>query len=184
MGLAEAKVLQEMIDPRSGPPLLDVAALTVTRDELTFLDSLAPLMGDTPRSVKRFVNVYQLVKILRRGRSVSDGFPPDEQLTAFLLAVAEGLPELGWRLFDEVADGVAKTPLSMLLNAPVFMQCPAELKCAKEWLARNPIWNAVPADRIADLATDVGRFLFRVAPRGGPGTGAQAPQVVHVIQHP
>ena len=28
---------------------------------LTFLDELAPLLGDTPRSIKRFVNVYQLL---------------------------------------------------------------------------------------------------------------------------
>ena len=51
-------------------------------------------MGTTPRSVKRFANLYQLMKILRRGQDPNRQLrPTDEELTAFVLALAEGLPE-------------------------------------------------------------------------------------------
>jgi hypothetical protein len=86
-------------------------------------------MGDTPRSVKRFVNVYQLVKILRRARAqTAGGFPPDDQIAAFLLAVAEGLPELSWRLVDLAAQQPGPTTLSEMLDVPLLAQCPSELK--------------------------------------------------------
>ena len=123
-----------MIDPRTAPPLLAAAALTVTREELAFVNSLAPLMGDTPRSVKRFVNVYQLVKILRRARAqTASGSLPEDRIAAFLLAVAEGLPELSRHLFDLAAQQPLTT-LSAMLDVPLLAQCPSELKRLQDWL--------------------------------------------------
>ena len=39
---------------------LEAAALIAIREEFDFLDELAPLMGGTARSVKRFVDLCQL----------------------------------------------------------------------------------------------------------------------------
>jgi hypothetical protein len=33
---------------------------------LRFLDDIAPLLGATPRSAKRFVNLYQLTRVVYR----------------------------------------------------------------------------------------------------------------------
>jgi peptidoglycan hydrolase CwlO-like protein len=184
LGVEEGKVLREMIEPRSGPPLLNSAALTVTRDELAFLDRLAPLMGQTPRSIKRFVNVYQLVKILRHSRTPTIGGPPsDDEIAAFLLAVGEGLPQLGWRMLDEVANNPSQT-LSAILTKPIFTCYAAEFKRLKEWLmdSRNATWNGVPSDRLNAVASDVRRFLFRIDPELESSTTVARPQLVHVIQ--
>jgi hypothetical protein len=142
-------------------------------------------MGDTPRSVKRFVNVYQIVKILRRGQvSVADTPLSDLQVAAFLLAIAEGLPELSWRLFDQVRIEPGVTALEVLLDNPVFAACELERKRLKDWLSLNARygWNALDAGRLAERATDVERFLFRVASRGGASIAGLRPQLVHVIQ--
>jgi hypothetical protein len=172
VGYEEARVLAEMIEPRSGPPLLDTAALSVTREELAWLDRLAPLMGRTPRSIKRFVNVYQLVKILRRGRTPNEGGPPsDDEIAAFLLAVAEGLPEIGWRLLDEAAAHHDRA-LSAMLDQPVYAAYPAELARLREWLAdgRNAAFGPVTGERLDAVASDVRRFLFRVGQDPKPTT--------------
>jgi hypothetical protein len=82
---------------------MQTAALSVTPAELTFLDELAPLLGDKPRSIKRFVNVYQLLCALP--------LPPDldsplyEEAVAFLLAITDGLPELSAALAEELEKG-------------------------------------------------------------------------------
>jgi hypothetical protein len=184
VGAEEEKVLREMIEPRSGPPLLTAEALTVTREELAFLDRLAPLMGRTPRSIKRFVNVYQLVKILRRSSPSSEGgSPSDEEIAAFLLAVAEGLPALGPRLLEAVANPPGPT-LSDILAAQGFAANPVELARLNQWLddARNAAWKSVPGSRLGGVAWDVRRFLFRVAPDSVAGLRMARPRLVHVIQ--
>lgn len=184
VGEDEAKVLREMIEPRSGPPLLDAAALTVTRDELAFLDRLTPLMGHTPRSVKRFVNVYQLVKIVRRGRtSNAGGYPSDDELAAFLLAVAEGLPSVGLQLLEKAGHCPGKK-LIEILNDPGFASHRAEHDCLKLWLEdyRNAALKEVPDDRLGAVASDVRRFVFRVMPDAESSMGTARPQLVHVIQ--
>jgi hypothetical protein len=167
VGPREAQALHETIDPRNGPPLLDAAALTVSRTELAFLDSLGPLMGDTPRSVKRFVNVYQLIKILRRGRTpVMTGSPSDEEVAAFLLAVAEGLPNLGSRIFDKSADAPGNKTLWMVLEDPSLGACLSELKRLKAWLDSRETWKNLSMGDVAVLAAEVKRFVFGVIPRG------------------
>lgn len=166
VGDEEAKVLKVMLEPRNGPPLLDAKALTVTRDELAFLDRLTPLMGDTPRSIKRFVNVYQLVKLLRSSRTPTEGGPPsDDEIAAFLLAVAEGLPGLGWTLINVAANKPALT-LSSILNSPDFAACQAERDRLNVWLENddNVNWRLVASERLAAIALDVRRFLFQRAP--------------------
>jgi hypothetical protein len=52
-----------MLSRRGGDPRRGAQQLTLTRDELTFIESLAPLLGETPRGVKRFVNVFQLLSV-------------------------------------------------------------------------------------------------------------------------
>jgi hypothetical protein len=184
IGNEEANVLAEMIAPRSAPPLVSATALTVSRDELASLDRLAPLMGHTPRSIKRFVNVYQLVKILNLRRTpAASGPPTDDEIAAFLLAVAEGLPGIGWRLLDEVAEDPAMA-LPDILERPTFAAHRSEIERLKDWLEdnRNADWKLVTGERLAEVAVDVRRFLFRGAPDAESGLGLARPQLVHVIQ--
>jgi hypothetical protein len=184
VGDREARVIAEMIEPRSRPPLMEAAALTVTSDELAFLESLTPLMGDTPRSIKRFVNVYQLVKILRQNREPTDqAAPSDEQIAAFLLAIGEGLPQVGWRLMDEASKYPAQS-LADVINRPPLTGFVEERKRLDDWL-NNPDrehWMQLGNARIEAIASDVQRFLFRTGMQSGSSVTLPQPQLVHVIQ--
>jgi KAP family P-loop domain len=73
------------------PPWLEAVTLTVSTDELAWIERAAPLLGDTPRAVKRFANVYLLLRSVGRGH----GWPlPDGGQVVVLLALATGLPRL------------------------------------------------------------------------------------------
>lgn len=78
------------------PPWLDAATLTVGQDELSWMQKVAPLLGDTPRAIKRFANVYLLLRSMGRGRGWP--LPPDGQLVV-LLAIWANLPGLADAIF-------------------------------------------------------------------------------------
>jgi len=70
--------------------------------ELQFMDELQSLLGQTPRSVKRFVNVYRLIKAVsldRMATFVEDKPDADFKLVLFLLAVLTGLPAIAREFF-------------------------------------------------------------------------------------
>jgi hypothetical protein len=79
------------------PQSLDVQEL-----ELRFMQELRTLLGETPRSVKRFVNVYRLIKAVslnQRAKFVEDRPDADFKLVLFLLAVLTGLPAISQEFF-------------------------------------------------------------------------------------
>jgi hypothetical protein len=86
---------QAQTDPN--PPGLEIEDL-----ELAFMQDLRGLLGETPRSVKRFVNVYWLVKSMALGQAedfVSEQPLADFKMVQFLLATLTGLPSLAHELF-------------------------------------------------------------------------------------
>ncbi len=88
-------------DPKAetdpNPPGLEILDL-----ELAFMQELRALLGETPRSVKRFVNVYWLMKSIALGQ-VEDFISSQPfagfKLVQFLLATLTGLPALAHELF-------------------------------------------------------------------------------------
>lgn len=86
---------------RTGRPSLPAQVLKITPDEATALSAVAPLVGTTPRTVKRFVNTYRLLKA-RANDPAELGRPQgsigDHEVVAFLLAVVTGRPAVYQRL--------------------------------------------------------------------------------------
>lgn len=79
------------------PESLDIQAI-----ELRFMDELRNLLGQTPRSVKRFVNVYRLIKAVslnQRTKFVDDKPDADFKQVLFLLAVLTGMPAISREFF-------------------------------------------------------------------------------------
>jgi hypothetical protein len=80
------------------PESLDIHDL-----ELGFMEDLRTILGETPRSVKRFVNVYRLIKAVslnQAGHFVEDSPHADFKLVLFLLAVLTGLPAISREFFQ------------------------------------------------------------------------------------
>jgi hypothetical protein len=71
-------------------------SLAITQDELEFIEVLTPLLDPTPRTIKRFVNTYRLIKVslspteqfpfIRQHQSQISNF----QIVLFLLAIVTG----------------------------------------------------------------------------------------------
>jgi hypothetical protein len=92
---------ETQLDPN--PPGLDIL-----EDELKFMADLRPLLGQTPRSVKRFVNLYWLLKsiaLTQVSGFIEDKPYADFKQVLFLLAVLTGLPEISHEFFNLLDDG-------------------------------------------------------------------------------
>lgn len=163
VGKAQLNVLVSL-DPVNAPPTLQIAALSITREELNCLDELAPILGNTPRSTKRFVNLYQLVRIIYHldPENDIDDEPKRYELYAFVLAIGEGLPNLGPILLKAAKNAEPDdTFSSILLNIKASVDS-LEIKRLDSWLVERDSINLVSAGRIAEAFSKIDRFLFRV----------------------
>lgn len=93
---------------------LNPESLRFTEPELEFLRRLLPLLDTSPRSLKRYVNVYRLIKSVGRfapRQGGDDTGPEPYQQAMFVLAVQTGLPVRGPSLLAHLADLAAQTPV-------------------------------------------------------------------------
>ena len=112
-----------------------VARAQLTAEEVELLKQLGPLAGRSPRAVKRFLNLYRLLRATRtgaglteflEGSSVSGGWP-DYPAVQLCLAVEVGLPAAHIHRFREaviVAASGRDTKLSDVLVWPVRLKQP------------------------------------------------------------
>jgi hypothetical protein len=101
---AEAKQAQSEDVPDLSPE-----GLKISRVELDFISELAPLLGRSPRALKRFVNVYRLIRVrlgswdrrlfLSKAHSV-----PDYGAVLFLLAIDTGAPQVAPAFFKRLRE--------------------------------------------------------------------------------
>lgn len=89
-------------EPRSRPEVdLAPGVLELTKDEISFMQKLAPVIGRSPRAVHRFVNCYRLLKAARDPLALADferapsdsGIAPCEA-AMLLLGLVIGVPEI------------------------------------------------------------------------------------------
>ncbi|HYP40773.1 MAG TPA: P-loop NTPase fold protein [Chloroflexia bacterium] len=99
--------------PPAGPVVVEVArdnvdlnpeAMTVQHSELEFIHELAPLLGRSPRALKRFVNTYMLIKV-----RVGDGGSllgaeedPEFKVVLVLLALVTHSPDIASSVFQAI----------------------------------------------------------------------------------
>lgn len=174
---------------RTAAPSLPARVLKITPDEATAMSAVAPLVGTTPRTVKRFVNTYRLLKArandpVEFGRL--QGSIGDHEVVAFLLAVVTSRPTVYQRLLPALICApdhqtlqpvvaaltqpapAPPTPDPPTLNPPVLnfpAVAPAgaadpPLADVLSWLARYPRYSNAPAHRYAKWAIEVARFSF------------------------
>ncbi|MGH8902468.1 MAG: P-loop NTPase fold protein [Egibacteraceae bacterium] len=135
---------------------LEAACLTVTEQEVAFVDEVAPLLGTTPRSVKRFVNIYQLMKSMSR-RRVLDSGP-----VILLLAISTGLPELARELLPllERHRG-GPFPLAKAVADPELGPAHQREQLAA-WLTDHPDHERLELTDLPAWAALIRRFSFRL----------------------
>lgn len=133
---------------------LTPGSLMVDAKELQAMQALSPLLGSTPRTIKRFVNIYRLMKVRAQDRPAflrDQGGAGEFRLVMFLLAVSAGRPGDARALFADLRrpDNGA-TPLGGLASAAHLL----------EELGSTAPWASVPVREYAPFVDDVRRFSF------------------------
>ena len=160
---------------------LKASQLEVGEEELHFMAELAPILGRSPRTVKRFINTYRLLKAMTPDLStfLLDAGPVCEWKSVMvLLAVVTGMPLISIpvletlmnpnTLLSEAGDHAVVTLWSLIDS--LRFSCPEEEAAAaqlKHWLEKydKGTWKDVGIERFQIWASEVARFSFRVAPQ-------------------
>jgi len=137
---------------------LDTSPLTLTPADLAFFETLAPLLGDTPRRIKRFVNTCQLLFAMAPPLSPQGGFPPDRAVVSLIAAISEGLPTVASYLLPAL-----EAPTQVSLGA--FLQsCPGAAADERErlstWLAEHAQWQNVRLQSLGIRLDMIRRLRF------------------------
>lgn len=152
------KELVEVMFARPGTSLLaETNQLALSSSDLTFLESLGPLLGDTPRRVKRFVNTCQLLLAMPPPLPADGSFPLERNVVCFLAAISEGLPALAEYLFDKIENRAIDT-LHLAVEAASHLQ--NEREPMRSWLGQNPIWQTISLDSLSCRLDIVRRLRF------------------------
>ncbi len=154
-----------MLSRRGGDPRLDAHLLALTPADLIFIESLAPLLGNTPRRVKRFVNVTQLLLALPPYLDHNTQHPSDRNIVAFLAALNSGMPTLAASLFDLVEPNSTRTLSHIVVeltpNPPDKSDTLTdEHKKLTKWLSDKPDWALLPVKRLTTRLDVVRRLSF------------------------
>ena len=132
------------------PTMLDLDAA-----EQAFARELRFLLGTSPRSVKRFVNVYRLIKVVRALHSSADtGF----EKAMFLAAVGTGIPDVGKELFQRISRSDARPLLDVI--RPVPSGDPTDWQLLVDWVKDHDNFARMPAAELAPVARHVSRYCL------------------------
>lgn len=150
------EALETMIS-RSGTGLrLETNTLALTTAELEFVASLGPLLGDTPRRIKRFVNTVQFLLSVRPPL-VGEGQPSPRLAAALFAAIHEGTPSIAREFFKKANEN---EPLDAAMKAQGVVE--SERLRLAAWLAepgRQHWRQAAPRD-IGERCEMVQRLSF------------------------
>jgi hypothetical protein len=150
-------------------------ALDIQSEESDHIVRLAPLLDRTPRSLKRFVNVYRVMKA-SLPREELDAFLVDDgplgapyRSVLLLLAVESGLPALSSALLSTLLETPAPEGQARSLGqaldrlAAGRQELKADLARLVGWLdSESPGWRAADPTRFLEWVPRVARYSYQL----------------------
>lgn len=173
---AAKEILEPKPDEASSSAADEVTNLTppamhIEKHEADQMDALAVLLGDSPRAVKRFVNLYRLYKSSLTSSEVASLQKPCCQnsevlqyhLALFMLSVITGMPSISRPIFrgllrnqGTISDLVTETEKSF--SDPQNKDIPRLNKYLKE----NEPLGSLKIQDVTKLAKRMARYSFRI----------------------
>ncbi|MEM6726600.1 MAG: P-loop NTPase fold protein, partial [Bacteroidota bacterium] len=154
--------------------LPDAKRLKIGGEEMEFIGYLLPILGDSPRAVKRFVNVFRLVKSNTKLNEVNLPEQIIYEGVLTLLAIIIGAPACAKIFFEALETTSANTLSDVILGMTVNDEVEEperagdELKNLQAFFQRiegdtmNRIKSQEPED-LMQIAPLIVRFSFRVS---------------------
>jgi hypothetical protein len=156
VGPSQEAIVKTMLANAGTGLRTETSPLALTAEELEFIGSLGPILGDTPRRIKRFVNTVQLLLSVRP--ALSGEGPMSPRLTLCLLAaIHDGLPGLAREIFSS---SQASQPINIVVNSPEAPE--PERAILRKWLGLpgHQAWGNVLANSLGDRLEMVRRIGF------------------------
>lgn len=148
---------------------LNPASLRFTRQEARFLEELLPLLETSPRSIKRYINIYRLIKSVAgiTGLGSTEKEPDTFRCAMLLLALQTGLESIGPALVNAIAEystaEMEATP-SHLAGVLEIMDTEGkylvEVTRLREWLKQHPRLGEWAVPMLAPYAQHVRLYAF------------------------
>jgi hypothetical protein len=158
LGDPEEELIKTMLLRHGTEVRLDTSPLTLTPGDLAFFEDLAPLLGDTPRRIKRFVNTCQLLFAMAPPLPPDGAFPPARAVVSLVAAISEGLPTVASYLLPAL-EAPTQLPLSAFLQS-----CPGAAADERErlsrWLAEHTQWQNVQLQSLGIRLDMIRRLRF------------------------
>jgi hypothetical protein len=133
---------------------LPAKVLQISPVEAMALAEVASLVGTTPRTVKRFVNTYQLIKARAEDPAAfaaKEGLADPAGIVAFLLAVLTGRSAVAHRLFRAIVDAAAGSSLQAVVKT---LQPPPATSATQAVDPIDPVAPVAGPDRSAAPVAD------------------------------
>jgi hypothetical protein len=172
VGDPEEELIAAMLLRNGTEVRLDTSPLVLTLEDLAFFESLAPLLGDTPRRIKRFVNTCQLLFAIAPPLSPDSPYPSERAVVSLVAAISEGLPTVANHLLSKLeASSQRNSPHAPTETVPSQVTLPDFLaSCSgiaedererlNTWLAGNPHWRTAQLQRLATRVDMIRRLRF------------------------
>ena len=153
----------------------NVESLRIRSFELSAMDAFSPLLGRSPRALKRFVNIYRLIKA---GLPVAehDAFirPKKESMADFeavllLLAIDTGLPRVAQLIFEVLLTLPNKHKVSVQQLIEIIdgqpLSLTADWTTLRSWLADRQATSFLTdaVARLAEWVPRVSRYSFQAS---------------------
>lgn len=144
--------------------LISTRSLEMSDPELQFFQQLGAIVGRSPRAVKRFINLYRILKASHKKARVV-GFSEQNggfQVPLFLLAVICGSPKEAEQLFRFFKQQVDNNCLHhTLVDASNYLETAGWLRLINALNESIDIIGTFELKSIKDWIPDVARFSYR-----------------------
>ncbi|TQV74695.1 EVE domain-containing protein [Aliikangiella marina] len=144
--------------------LVSTRALEMSEHELIFFQQLGPIVGRSPRAVKRFINLYRILKASHRKARVV-GFSEDNgefRVPLFLLAVICGSPKEAEELFRFFKDQAKGERVSTVMaQCEKYSRLEGWTGLVSALKASKQATGHLSINAIKEWIPDVARFSYR-----------------------
>ncbi len=156
----ESTLINQNTPSSSDPPSLTVN-LKIDDQEVEYIQHLAKLIGDTPRTIQRFVNVYRIIRAHPK-RQLPVEFGLEHKCVIVLLAIVIGAPKEARTIID-LLEKAAKDNSSNKLST--ILKNNASDGKVYGFLKASPFDSVMTANcaEFANWSGLVSRFSFRTA---------------------
>ncbi len=185
----QASDLQTPARPQDSAVVVSARSVAITRDEADLMKRFAPIVGTSPRSVKRFINCYRLFKsVVPGGRATAEPTATETNLSMFFLAVVVGAPDLFDIIHRSIAYFTISTPTIALVRERIDERMKAadprtEGPAIAQWTRVKPVLDRLRKDEaetelknIAWMIERARRFGYDTAMGPTPPTAAPDPE--------